>query len=266
MNSICYLCNKIINLHDKKSDDHVVPKLLIDRAQPKVKGFDYGDKIETHETCNNHFGPETYCRKALKIISKLSDSECASILIHKENQSIRILVLNSECFDEFTNEELSYFGIRDVRENTLSEIKNPEFIENGTKTDIKQKILFNSFAVLVKSAAALLIKRIFKKIPSQWKVIAVPYHGETLELNFNEILGETKPFDKNVKIYLKDLNGGMYLILYIAYDAILYLFFQLVENEEHIREIVSKFPEADCYLFTGSCINDLIGYNWLILK
>ncbi len=232
----------------------------------RVKGFDYGGKIETHESCNNHFGSEDYCRNALKIISKLRDPDCISTIIHKKDPSIKIMVLNSECFDDFTHKDLSYFKIRDVRENDHSEIKNPEFIKNGAPTNIKKTVLFNTFAVLVKSAAALLIKRFFKEIPHKWKVLAVPYHGVTDSLNFNKILVEAKPFDKDVKIQIKDLNGGVYLVLYIAYGVMFFLFFQIVEDNVIFKEISKRFPDVECYHFEGTCINDLIDYQWETLK
>lgn len=262
MNSICYLCNKKIRADDRKSGDHVVPRLMIERDQPKVKGFDYGGKLETHESCNNHFGSEDYCRKALKIIAKLSNPACISTLIHKNDPSIKIMILNSDCFDEFTEKELSYFKIRDVRNKTNLQIKDPKFIKRGSPTDITKTVLHTTFAVLVKSAAALLIKRSFEKVPPRWKVLAVPYQGVTNELNFNEILGEAKPFDKDVKIYIQDLNGGVHLVLYIAYGVMLYLFFQLSDNTHNFKEIAARFPDANVYLFEGRCINDLIEYQW----
>lgn len=109
MNKICYLCGKKISADDQFSSDHVVPKLLIDRRQPKVKGFDYGGVIPTHESCNNNFGPEKYCRKALKIISKLNDPECISEFQHKQNPALRLMTLNAECFKEFSIKELCFF-------------------------------------------------------------------------------------------------------------------------------------------------------------
>lgn len=264
MNSICYLCNEIIKVDDEKSSDHVVPRLLIDREQPKVKGYDYGGSIKTHKSCNNHFGPEDYGRKALKIISKLNDPDCISTLIL--DPSIKIMALNSACFEEFTDKELTYFKVRDVRNNTNFEITDPDFIKSEPSTNIREKVLFTTFAVLVKSAAALLIKRSLMQIPSKWKVLAIPYHGATKELNLNRIFGEAKPFDKDVKIYIQDLNAGIYLVLYLAYGVMLYVFIQISENDKYFKEIAAKHPDADCYVFNSNCINDLIDYQWKTLQ
>ena len=42
MSTICYLCGKDISDDEKISSDHVAPKLLIDREQPRVKEYYYG--------------------------------------------------------------------------------------------------------------------------------------------------------------------------------------------------------------------------------
>ena len=56
MQDICYLCG--LSISCQKSDDHVIPKQLITRKQPKVKGFEYAGKLPSHAECNNRFGPE----------------------------------------------------------------------------------------------------------------------------------------------------------------------------------------------------------------
>ena len=55
MNKICYLCNEPILPDQKISGDHVYPKGIMKREQPKVKGFDYAGKVDSHENCNNEF-------------------------------------------------------------------------------------------------------------------------------------------------------------------------------------------------------------------
>ncbi|MDP2821630.1 MAG: hypothetical protein Q8O52_02970 [Sulfuritalea sp.] len=91
MVEICYLCGKEIAENDVNSDDHAVPRQMIARTQPKVKGFDYGGVVPTHEECNNEFGPETYCVKALKLIEVLHDSNCIYRFPQTEDSSITFL-------------------------------------------------------------------------------------------------------------------------------------------------------------------------------
>lgn len=262
MKKICYLCAKKIESNQKESSDHVIPRLFIDREQPKAKGFDYGGFIYTHEKCNNTFGPEDYCRKALKILSKFYDPECITFLQHRKYSSMKIMALNSECFDEFSDKELSFFKIRDVRENTDSEIKDPQFIQESPSTNIEEKVLHTTLAVIIKSAAALMIKRHYKKIPSRWYVSAIPHNADTSNLHFDEIIGKAKPFDKDVKVYIKYIGGGVHLVLFLSYGLMMYMFFYQSENDENLRQISSKFPDAQHYYFKGSCINELLNYKW----
>jgi len=262
MSTICYLCGKDIPDDEKISSDHVVPKLLIDREQPRVKGYDYGGFLPTHDICNNSFGPESYCRVALKILSKLYDPECISKHQHKQHSNLLLMTLNSECFDEFSEKELFFFKIRDVRNNSCSEIKDPEFIQQTQPVNIEAKVLFTSLAVITKSAAALLIKRHLKKVPTTWKVLSIPYHGITDELNFDTILGEAKPFDIDVKVYINDMKSDLYLVVYIAYGVMFYLFFQIDGGRRKLKDIAMKFNDADPYFFKGKFINDLLSCKW----
>lgn len=260
MSTTCYLCGKEITVN--QTNDHVVPKLLIDRAQPKVKGFDYGGSLPTHQTCNNNFGSEEFCRKALIIISKLIDPGCISVCKHKET-SQNIMMMNSECFDEFSNKELIFFKIKDTRNESCDEIIEPKVISELQPANFKETVLFTTLAVITKSSAALLLKNFLDiVIPSHWNILAIPYHRVEEELNFGEILGKVKIFDKDVKIYIKDLNAGTYLVRYHAHGIILYIFFNISGNSKVLKKIASKFPEADHYYFEGECINDLKDYQW----
>lgn len=262
MDKICYLCSKNIEENQKESSDHVVPRLFIDREQPKEKGFDYGGFIYTHETCNNTFGSEDYCRKALKILSKLYDPDCITIFPHPEYSSIKIMALNSDCFEEFSEKELYFFKIRDVRENSDAEIKDLNFIQESPPTNIGKRVLYTALAVITKSAAALLIKRHYRKIPSSWYVSVIPYHGDTSNLFFDEIFVDAKLFDKDVKIYIKYIGGGVHLVTFLSYGLMLYMFFHQSENRDNLRQISLKFAEGEHYYFKGGCINELLNYQW----
>jgi hypothetical protein len=262
MSKVCYLCGKDIPTDEKFSSDHVVPKLLIDREQPKVKGYDYGGFLPTHNNCNNAFGPESYCRKALKIISKLNDPECISKFQHNQHSDLLLMALNSECFDEFSEKELQFFKIRDVRSNSFDEIKDPAFIQQGQPTNIEEKVLFTSLAVISKSAGALLMKRHLNKVPTTWKILSIPYYGITKDLDFEIIIGESKPFDTDVKVYIKDMESDLFLVLYIAYGVMFYLFIQIDGGWRRLKDIAKKFQDAAPYFFKGKCINDLLSFKW----
>lgn len=155
MTKICYLCSLPVDQHSTR--DHAVPKQLISRAQPKAKGFDYGGVLPTHPECNNRFGPETYCTKALKLIEVLHNPKCVLKLPHKNDPSIRMMALNYECLKGFTKRDLDFFKFIDVRDKTVAEFSNPSFFSGKPKALPLRYALFVALAVLTKSAAALLV-------------------------------------------------------------------------------------------------------------
>lgn len=149
-----------------------------------------------------------------------------------------------------------------MRSNSDAEIKDPKFIQETQPTSIETTVLFTTLAVITKSAAALLIKRHFRQMPSNWKVMAIPYHGVTKELDLDVVLGEAKLFDIDVKVYIKSISSDCYLVLYLAYEVMLYLFFVIDGGRRQLKQISKKFVEADQYCFKGQCINDLVDYQW----
>ena len=89
MSQICYLCSTpILN---KPSGDHAVPLSLIERSQPKMKGYDYAGLVPTHANCNNRFGPETYTAKALDLLVVWGDPEAFLVRQHVADPNIKIL-------------------------------------------------------------------------------------------------------------------------------------------------------------------------------
>ena len=152
----CYLCGQEILETDTSSDDHVIPQQLIKRKQPKVKGFDYGGFLPTHEICNNRFGPETYCIKAMKLISLLDNEDCVSVHTDKP-----IMILNSDFFKEFNRRDFKFFKLIDVRQFPVGNFLSSSFLLDKPKTNLKRSALFTTLAVLTKSVAALLCGSLF---------------------------------------------------------------------------------------------------------
>ncbi|MBN2019027.1 MAG: hypothetical protein JW749_02245 [Sedimentisphaerales bacterium] len=261
MKDICYLCGKLIQ-HEELSDDHVVPKQIIKRKQPKTKGFDYAGVLPSHEKCNNQFGPEKCCQKAMKLIEVLHDDNCFLKRQHRDNPNINILAINSACLSDFSRQDLKYFKFIDVRNKGLSEWSTLSFFTDKTKTDPIRQSLFVSFSVLAKSAAALLISRRLKNIPKQWRIIAIPYYGKGNTFDLDDIAGNTKPFDIGVKVWLYPANNGNWWITYKACDIVVFMFFWLSGISSDIEEIVPFRPSAQCFEFQSTCLIDLIDYQW----
>ena len=260
MAKICYLCSLPIN--QSSTGDHAVPKALISRAQPKAKGFDYGGELPTHAGCNNRFGPETYCTKALMLINVLHDPKCVSRFQHKNDPCIQMMALNSDCLKRFTKRDLAFFKFIDVRDKTVAEFSDPSFFSGKQKTMPIRDALFVALAVLTKSAAALLVARHLHEPPASWKVLAIPYTEAPEAHDFDVIFGDTKPFDVGVKVWLRRFASGDWFALYRAQNVLVFFLFQLSSVDEHWNGMLARFRDAERLSFTAPRLTDLIDYRW----
>lgn len=257
MVKICYLCGKEIEEGNIISDDHVIPRQLITRNQPIAKGFDYGGFLPTHEKCNNEFGPETYCVKALKLISVLRDENCVFRSPHEP-----MMVINSNCLKEFTQRDLKFFKIIDVRINSIEDFSTPAFFSEKPKTNPMRDALFTALAVLTKSAAALLVSRHLCEIPTRWRVLAITYSGATEAVDVDIIFGNTQPFDVGVKVWLCPYDSGDWFALYRAQNILVYFLFKLSETDTNWNGMIERFQDARPLYFEGEHLNALIDYHW----
>jgi len=257
---VCYLCS--LPVAQSSTDDHAVPKQLISRAQPKAKGFDYGGVLPTHAECNNRFGPETYCTKALRLIEVLYDPKCVSKFQHKNDPSIRMMALNSECFKGFTKRDLAFFKFIDVRDKSVSEFLKPSFFSGKPKAIPIRDALFVALAVLTKSTAALLVARHLHEPPASWKVLAIPYTGATEAHDFDSIFGNTKPFDIGVKVWLRRFESGDWFALYRARNVLVFFLFRLSSIDDNWNGMLARFKDAERLSFSGARLTDVIDYEW----
>ena len=258
MTTICYLCGEEIK-EVILSKDHVIPRQFITHTQPIVKGFDYGGKLPTHEKCNNEFGPETYSIKALKLISVLHDEEnCIFRSPHK------FMAINSECLKEFTQRDLKFFKFIDVRGNSIEDFSSPTFFSGQPKTIPKRDALFTALAVLTKSAAAILVSRHLPKIPAQWKVLAITYHGatESVDVVIDKILGDTHPFDVGVKLWLRPFDSGDWFVLYRAKNILVFFLFKFSDTDAIWNGMIEQFQDGNRLYFEGKHLNSLINFQW----
>lgn len=260
MNDRCYLCGSEI-LPGDTTGDHIVPKQFIKRSQPKVKGFDYGGVLPSHDTCNNQFGPEVYSQKALVVIKALHDENCFLERQHQENSAIQIMALNSECFPGFTERDLQYFRFIDVRDKDYEDWSNPEFFRDKKRTNAKKDALYAALAVLSKSAAALLVSRHLHSVPGNWRILAIPYIGATA-VDLDKLLGDTKPFDIGVKAWIRKLEKRDWFVVYKVDDVLVYLLFWFSGDRSVLSGLQNTFDNAQRFLFEGRNLNQLINYEW----
>jgi hypothetical protein len=257
----CYLCGKPIE-DGRNSGDHVVPKSLIQRKQPKVKGCDYAGELPTHEDCNNRFGPEIYVTKAIQLLGVLASNDGVLIRQHRQEPDIKIMAWDASKLEGFTERDLRFFKMIDVREEDYETFTNPDFLKGKQKTNAVQKATSIALSVLVKSAAAILVKRKIFSVPKKWKIYAVPYFGASSTTDFDNIMGETKPFDIGVKAWVKLLEQKNWLVLYKA-DTILVFFVFSFSVLDPLKRLRRTFPDAEIFRFFGTSIRDLLTRGWV---
>lgn len=260
MTKICYLCG--LQVHENSTSDHSVPKVLISRVHPKARGFDYAGVLPTHAACNNRFGPETYCSKALKLIEVLHDPNCRLEFQHKDDPSVRMMAINSECLKDFTKRDLVFFKIIDVRESDAPEFLSLSFLSDKPRATPIRDAIFVALAVLTKSAAALLVARYLHETPSFWEVLAIPYTGAKGAHDFDAILGDTKPFDIGVKIWPRRFESGDWFVLYRAHNVLVFFLFRLSNSKENWNGMLIRFQDSERLSFKGGQLTSLIGYEW----
>ena len=262
MSIICYLCGKKIG-EDVVSEDHAVPRQFIKRKQPTVKGFDYAGVLPTHQECNNRFGAERMCQKSLQLIDVLHNPDCVSIHQHKDNPEIEIMAVNSDCLSEFTNTDLEFFKFNDVRNTAIEEWSDTDFFRDKRKTDPLKQALNIGLSVLAKSAAAVLVKRFGISPDTLWRILCIPYHGASPKLDFDDLLGNTKPFEIGVKLWvIEPFKNGDFFAIYKSQHVLLYIFFWFSGEAGSIDEIRRIFNEAEHLYFESPRLIELSEYDW----
>ena len=155
-----------------------------------------------------------------------------------------------------------FFKFIDVRESPVADFSTPAFFSGKPKTSLMRDALFTSLAVLTKSAAALLVARHLHKVPPQWRVLAIPYSGATDAIDFDEIFGNTQPFDIGVKVWLRRFESGDWFALYRAQNILVFFLFRFSETDTIWNGMIEKFQGADRLCFEGEHLNALINYQW----
>lgn len=260
MCQVCYLCGMTI-VEGSSSADHVVPRQFIKRPQPKAKGFDYGGTLPTHETCNNEFGPEVYSQKALTILRALHDENCFFRASLSERPDIKFMALNSDCFPGFSEQDLRFFKLIDATAEDAKDLKDSDYFTGKPKANLKKEACFVALSVLAKSAAALVVARGFDRIPKQWKIIAVPYVGAE-PVDFDEIFGATKPFETDVKTWIRETETADWFIAYKAGSVLVYFLFVFSGDTSFTAHIKSVHSDADVRMFEAPRLLDLVNYEW----
>ena len=261
---ICYLCGLSVE-KSQRSRDHVVPRTLLDHRGPKVCGFDYAGKLDTHAKCNNRFGGETYVQKAIDLLGALYDPDTTLKRRVGNDRPIRFLALRSSKLPDFTKVDLQFFGIHDARLDDVASFSHREYFENKRPVNPFKRALFPTLSVLGKSAAALLVKKELKSLPKSWNIIAFPYAGNFSQLDLTKILGNTKPFGTDVKIWIKQFEFKSWVVLYVIKTTMVWFFFVMSDRFPEIKTLRRKLLGApQGFQFQGNCLMELVDYEWIV--
>lgn len=264
MNPICYLCGQEI-VNEIPSGDHVVPKQFIKRNQPKVKGFDYGGKIPTHAKCNNRFGPERMCLRALQLLGIDYQK-----YVNSKNPEIGIQTFKKEELNSFSKEDFEFFGLIDTTNFTFENwAHNPDFFKDKKPVNALERASNIARSVLTKSAAALLVKDYNVSPKSEWNILCMSYKLQKATDDFDSIFGKTKPFDADIKTFdtgiqtlTKKYKNGDLAVWYKYEKILLIIVFAFSEDKTVLKDYVKTFREAEKFLFESPKLMDLVNYNW----
>lgn len=261
----CYLCGDFIALGDQYTEDHVLPKQFIRRTQPKAKGYQYADKIPTHQACNNEFERERFCQRAAALIPLLLDLERTPTFIKKSNPGHRIVALNAELLPTFGPAELKYFGMIDAREVPYETFTSDEFIIGKPKVIPMKKPAEIWLSVIVKTACAFLIKKGAIEHPTHWRVLVLPFIDEERTFNLEDMFGPMKPFDDGLYIWSGPTEAGDGAAIFRHGSLVTWVLVTTSRDRTFWNRFVA-LGEATVghggYVFNGKSLLELVTYDW----
>jgi hypothetical protein len=264
---ICYLCGE--GLEGDINQDHTISKHLV-IGQPKRRGFDYGGKIEVHRKCNSFFGNrssniETISQKAMQFLKIMFDPNKAIHRVKKNDPELEILAIEEKHINNFTKDDFTFFKLRDVRNEDYKTITSKEFINQYPKVNPLEKPLNVAITVLAKNCAAMLFKRNHFYPTDKWRIFATTFWGDK-DIDYDTILGKTKPFEIGVKLWIKQYQSGDWFCAYKLDELQIYFVFLNSSNYQNIYELRVILKDAETYYFESDKLINLIDYNWFQYK
>lgn len=259
---ICFLCGEA--LEENVDEDHVVQRQFV-KGQPKQKGLDYTGTIEVHESCNDKFGDkssnaESICPKALQLL-KVFFNQKYLLRQKKDDPELRLMAITENDLKGFSKDNLEFFGLIDGRKLPYSEIASSEFYKDKEPMDPFKKPVNVALTVLAKSAAALLFKRHSFYPNGSWNIFAASFLGDPI-IDYDSILGKTKPFFPGVKAWIKQYENGDWFCAYKLDELNVYFIFPKTGNLSNINDLKKIMPDYDIVYFRSNKLIDMVGYEW----
>ena len=263
-NDLCYLCslplrNESVNL------DHVFQKQFIRRLQPLSRLFDYGGTLPVHKKCNSLFGGgkqrvESICRKALHLLEVMhSDRSLNGVL-----NGMPIFALPSPELPEFTQADIEYFGFSNASQTPYDELSSGRYFADKRKINPFQKATTIALSTLAKSVAGFLVKRHSFPLGKRWRILALPYYAQNSDFTLHEILGDAKPLEVGVTLWIVPQPKGWFCAY--KYERLLIYFYIEPELTNAFHQIRDVLADAECLYFDSTKLIDLVNHDWPILK
>ena len=264
--TVCYLCNKPID-GSTHSKDHVIPKALSGKVQPKRKGFHYAGTLPTHPDCNNRFGDEVRVRQAMRLLGALYDPNTTLTQPAPGYLNGRVLALNEKKLVGFSRQDLRFFGIHDARKDSVASFADPEYLTDKPHFKIR-KVLCIVLSVLTKSAAAHLFSERhldIDDIPSKWNVVCVPYAGDATGIDLSKFFGEPRLYQGDIRVWTKPFEGSSWVSIYATKSTMVFFFFLMSSDSNLVEGITQRFHLEDCLQFQGESLVELVGHDWPVV-
>lgn len=256
----CYLCGLPITAGQAQTADHVVPTLLLNRKQPKTKGFEYAGKLPTHSECNNHFKDENFFKPAQHLVLLVQAGKTHNPFQIEQHPGIVILPVTPDQVPNFGTREFRRFNFIDTRTMDIEDLKNPAFYADKTRTNLQKLALHALMTVLAKSAAALLLKRKLVGIPARWRIFASPHEVLDPDDAMGEFAG-ISPFDTHIRAAVHQMNEHEWRVIY-QYKAILVIFLFVFHDSFVDFGKVFAIPGSEVHEFSSTSLNDLLSVQW----
>lgn len=256
----CYLCGQPIGPGQLATGDHVVPVVFLGKKQPKTPGFDYAGRIPTHQTCNNNFSDETFFRQAIHLLELVQLRHVPEVHQSSQCANIKIPPLKTDQVFTLANRDFRRFSFIDTREIDVKALINPTFYENREKINLLKIAIQAAIGVKAKSAAALLVKRKIKRVPSFWRIYASPFELEGSP-DLSKYFGSDKPFGPCTQASLRQVRPDEWLVVYRHRSLLTFLLFVFHHAEVEPRQVLNR-PECEIHTYYGSTLNSLVGHHW----
>jgi hypothetical protein len=261
--SFCYLCGETL-VGRPINEDHVVQKQFIKRAQPRAKGFYYAGKLPTHVECNSKFGGkdvEGRCQQSLELLRYRYDPSRYFQKI--DDPSFIILALNPSSLPSFTTEDVAFFGLIDGQHEAYENVISKSFLSQYPKMDPFPRACNIAITVLMKSAAANLVKReIISQVP-RWKVLAIPLFGG---FDLSRVFRQIEQLEVGVRFGIQPLGEEDYAVGYQVNDFVIVFGFAFSKDSLAFKQLATAFKNAGCLMFNSEKLLDLLGYDWYANK